>query len=127
MFRPDYPIRTPRLALRPCTLGDLDALHDIQSRPDVTRCLFFEARDRDEVRKSLRQEVAATSLDYEGANLTLAVVLPDTGTLIGDVMLLRRSQEHRQGEIGYIFHRDHGGQGYASLPGERNGQGRVDR
>lgn len=114
MLKPDYPIRTPRLALRPYTLDDLDALYDIQSRPDVTRYLLFEARDRDEVRKSLRQKVAATALDYEGANLTLAVVLPETGALIGDVMLFWRSREHRQGEIGYIFHPDQGGQGYAT-------------
>jgi RimJ/RimL family protein N-acetyltransferase len=114
MLRPDYPIRTPRLALRPYTLDDLDALYDIQSRPGVTRYLLFEARDRDEVRKSLRQKVAARALDYEGANLTLAVVLPETGALIGDVMLFWRSREHRQGEIGYIFHPDHGGRGYAT-------------
>jgi RimJ/RimL family protein N-acetyltransferase len=41
-------------------------------------------------------------------------VLPETGALIGDVMLFWRSREHREGEIGYIFHPDHGGQGYAT-------------
>src|SRR5665811_1089712 len=79
MLRPDYPIRTPRLVLRPYALGDFDALHDIQSRPGVTRYLLF-----------------------------------DTGALIGDVTLFWLSRANRQGEIGYVFHPDHSGQGYAT-------------
>jgi RimJ/RimL family protein N-acetyltransferase len=114
MLRPDYPIRTPRLTLRPYRADDLDDLYDIQSRPEVTRYLLFGARNRDEVRKSLRQRVAATELDDEGGSLILAVVLPGTGAVIGDVVLFWRSREHRQGEIGYIFHPDYGGQGYAT-------------
>ena len=114
MLRPDYPLKTPRLMLRPYTLNDLDDLYDIQSRPEVTRYLLFGARNREEVRKSLRQKVAAAVLEAEGGSLTLAVVLPEGGAVIGDVMLFWRSQEHRQGEIGYIFHPDHGGQGYAT-------------
>jgi RimJ/RimL family protein N-acetyltransferase len=114
MFRPDYPIRTPRLTLRPYTLDDLDDMYDIHSRPDVTRYLLFGPRDRDQTRISLRQKIAATALDDEGSNLTLAVVFPETGTVIGDVMLFWRSREHRQGEIGYMFHPDYGGRGYAT-------------
>jgi len=114
MLRPDYPIRTPRLVLRPYALGDFDALHDIQSRPGITRYLLFDTRDRDQVRTSLEQKVAACVLDDEGGNLTLAVVLPETGALIGDVTLFWLSRANRQGEIGYVLHPDHGGQGYAT-------------
>jgi RimJ/RimL family protein N-acetyltransferase len=114
MFRPDYPLRTARLALRPYTADDFDDLYDIQSRPDVTRYLLFGARDPQQVRKSLKEKVAATEFGEEGSNLTLAVVLPETGSVIGDVMLFCRSREHRQGEIGYIFHPHHGGKGYAT-------------
>ena len=114
MIRPDYPIRTPRLTLRPYRADDFDALYDIQSRPEVTRYLLFGARNRDEVRQSLRERVAATELDDEGGTLILAVVLPETGGVIGDVVLFWRSREHRLGEIGYIFHPDYGGQGYAT-------------
>ncbi len=39
MLKPDYPVRTPRLALRPFTAGDLDALHDFHRLPEVTRYL----------------------------------------------------------------------------------------
>ncbi len=49
MLRPTYPIETARLRLRPFTLDDLDALHAIQSRPDVARYLYWGPRSRDEV------------------------------------------------------------------------------
>ena len=114
MLKPDLPIRTERLLLRAYTLDDFDALCDIQSRPEVARYLYWGARSRDEIRHSLDQRIKATSLTGEGDHLTLAVTLPETGELLGDVLLEWTSREHRQGEIGYIFHPDHGGRGYAT-------------
>jgi RimJ/RimL family protein N-acetyltransferase len=112
MAKPDFPIRTARLTLRPCVRGDLDALYDIQSRPDVTRYLLFDARTREQVRVVLEQRIRAVGLERDALNL--AVVLSETGEFIGDVVLFLRSREHRQGEIGYVFHPDHGGHGYAT-------------
>jgi RimJ/RimL family protein N-acetyltransferase len=114
MLKPEYPIRTSRLTLRPYTPDDFDALYDIQSRPEVTRYLLYGVRDRGAVRASLEQKIAAAVLDEEGSNLTLAVVLPETGVLIGDVMLFWLSREHQQGEVGYVFHPDYGGKGFAT-------------
>ncbi len=114
MLRPAYPISTARLTLRPYTADDLDDLYDIQSRPEVTRYLLFGTRDRDEVRASLEEKIKASVLEDEGGNLTLAVVLPGSGTVIGDVTLFWTSRRHRQGEIGYAFHPDHAGKGYAT-------------
>ena len=114
MVMPEYPLRTARLALRPYAPDDLDALHDIQSRPEVTRYLLFDARNRDQARKSLAEKIQATGPDGEGGSLTLAVVLPETGDLIGEALLFFRSREHALGEIGYMFHPDHAGHGYAT-------------
>jgi RimJ/RimL family protein N-acetyltransferase len=114
MLRPDYPLTSARLMLRPYTETDFDDLYDIQSRPEVTRYLLFGTRDRDQARESLQERIQAASLENDGDNLTLAVVLPQTGTVIGEVVLFWTSREHRQGEIGYIFHPDHGGKGYAT-------------
>jgi RimJ/RimL family protein N-acetyltransferase len=110
----EHPIRTDRLLLRRFTEDDLDAVHAIQSREDVTRYLYWGPRTREQARESLRMKIASSALRDEGDDLTLAVVLPETGTVIGDVLLIWRSREHRQGEIGYIFHPDHGGHGYAT-------------
>jgi RimJ/RimL family protein N-acetyltransferase len=110
--KPDFPLRTARLILRPFVTDDLDALYDIQSRPEVTRYLLYDPRDRDQVREILEQRIQADGPERDA--VCLAVVLPDSGLLIGDIVLFLRSKEHRQGEIGYLFHPDHGGRGYAT-------------
>jgi RimJ/RimL family protein N-acetyltransferase len=114
VLRPDYPIKTDRLILRPFTPADFDALYDLQSRPEVTRYLLFDTRDHDAVKESLEQKTRAATLTEEGGNLSLAVELAETGEVIGDVILFWLSRERRQGEVGYIFHPDHGGKGYAT-------------
>ena len=48
MLRPDYPITTARLLLRPFTPDDLDALNSFQSRADVARYLYWGPRSRAE-------------------------------------------------------------------------------
>jgi RimJ/RimL family protein N-acetyltransferase len=114
VLTPGLPIKTERLLLRRYAEDDLDDLYDIQSRPDVARYLYWGPRDRDQVRDSLGKKIASNTLRAEGDDLTLAVVLPETGTVIGDVLLMWVSREYRQGEIGYIFHPGHGGHGYAT-------------
>jgi RimJ/RimL family protein N-acetyltransferase len=110
-----YPLRTARLSLRPFTNDDLDAVYDLQSRPDVTRYLLYDVRDRDQARAALQERIQARPGHNSGRLiLALAVFLPETGTVIGDVALLWHSREHRQGEIGYIIHPDHAGHGYAT-------------
>lgn len=114
MLRPDYPLETARLLLRPFTMDDLDALYAIQSRPDVSRYLYWERRDREEVREALTKKTRQTMLDSDGQGLSLAVVRRDTGALAGEVNLFWLSRVHRAGEIGYVFHPDHGGKGLAT-------------
>jgi RimJ/RimL family protein N-acetyltransferase len=114
MLRPKYPIDAGRVLLRPFVPGDLDALYDLQSRPDVTRYLYWEPRSADEVRDVIAQRAARTTLDAEGQILVLAVVLRDFGTLVGDVSLTWLSRKHAQGEIGYVMHPDHHGRGLAT-------------
>jgi RimJ/RimL family protein N-acetyltransferase len=45
MFRPDHPLETTRLTLRPFAPGDFDDLYAYQSRPDVARYLATEAAE----------------------------------------------------------------------------------
>jgi RimJ/RimL family protein N-acetyltransferase len=116
MHPPGYPLRTDRLILRPYHADDLSAVYDIQSRPEVTRYLLFDVRTLDQVRIALEERIQAGTPGHDGDRLilALAVVLPETGTVIGDVVLFRQSRQHRQGELGYIFHPDYGGKGYAT-------------
>lgn len=57
---------------------------------------------------------SGSTLEKEGDVLTLGVELISNGTLIGEVMLRWLSAKDRCGEVGYVFHPDHGGRGYAT-------------
>jgi len=114
MLRPDFPIITPRLTLRAFTSADLDELNSFQSRADVARYLYWGPRSRAESAAALAKRVHSSSLSKEGQLLAVAVELTETGQLIGDLNLEYLSSERRQGEIGFVFHPDHHGKGFAA-------------
>lgn len=113
MLRPDYPIETARLTLRPFTEDDLDALYAYQNLPEVARYLYNEPRDLAATAEVLERRVAVTALEQPGDILVLAVVLRETGELVGEVNLEWLSERHRQGEFGFVFNPAHHGNGYA--------------
>jgi RimJ/RimL family protein N-acetyltransferase len=113
-LHPEYPIVTARLRLRPLTTGDVDALLSYRGRADVCRFLPFEPMTREVLLGRLRTDMSRAALTFEGQALTLGVELAETGRLIGDVVLFFRSREHAGGELGYVFHPDVAGQGYAT-------------
>jgi len=114
MLAPGFPLRTQRLDLRPFAESDLDAMYAIHSRVDVTRYLYWDPRTRAQVREKLIERARLTRLQREGDALVLAVVLRETGELVGEVNLHWASREHHQGEVGFILHPGHRGRGYAT-------------
>ena len=109
-----FPIHTARLKLRPFTEDNFGALYAMQSRPDVTRYLYWDPRTEEEVRTSLAERRQTVHWEAQGDKLSLAVERWDTGAFVGDVMLYYSSQEHRTAEIGFVLHPDHYGQGFAA-------------
>lgn len=106
------------MLLRPYRVEDFDALYDIQSRPEVARYLYWPPRDRRGAWDALTARMAHSSWSDDGDGTVLAVVRRDTGILIGDVNLMLLSRQHRQGEIGFVFHPDHHGHGFATEAAE---------
>jgi len=113
-YYPTYPIRTERLALRPFTRGDVDAVYSYRRREDVARFLFDVPLSREECALAVQQRAGQVALVNEGDKLILGVGLDQTGTLIGEVSLIWRSVDWRQGEVGWIFDPDYQGHGYAT-------------
>jgi RimJ/RimL family protein N-acetyltransferase len=107
-------LETDRLLLRPFTPDDFEALFAMQSNPEVTRWLPWGPRDRSEVRTALEKKLQASALREEGDGVSFAVVLKSSGEVIGDGSLWLVSTEHRLAEVGYLFHPDHYGRGYAT-------------
>jgi RimJ/RimL family protein N-acetyltransferase len=107
-------METERLLLRPFQADDFDALFAIHSRPDVARYLYWEPRTDKEVRAVLEKKINGRTLGSEGDSLSFAVVLKATGGVVGDVSLSWLNVQHATGEIGFAFHPDHQGCGYAT-------------
>jgi len=114
LIRPTLPVETPRLRLRAFVEDDLDPLDAYQSRADVARYVPWAARTREQSALSLGMKMAATGIEAEGDVVSLAMELRETGAMIGDIVLIWRSEEHRTGEIGFVLHPDHHGRGLMS-------------
>lgn len=114
MLRPSYPIETDRLLLRPFNASDHAALLAIHSREEVTRFIYWDARGPGEVTRVLADKASSTALEQEGDKLELAAVLRADGTLVGDVTMMWGNAVHRCAEVGFVFHPDHQGHGYAT-------------
>jgi RimJ/RimL family protein N-acetyltransferase len=110
---PTFPIVTTRLRLRPFTRGDVDAVYAYRRLEDVARYLFDGPLTREECAEAIRQRTVQVAFEAEGDKIVLAVELPPSGQVIGEVSLIWRNAEALQGEIGWIFHPDHHGKGYA--------------
>lgn len=113
-LRPTYPVRSPRLLLRPLEERDVDALVSYRSLPEVCRYIPDEPMSKAEVLARLHGRWAQHHLDAPGQGLVLGAELAEGGDLVGDVMLYFSSEVHRSGEIGYVFDPRHSGRGYAT-------------
>jgi RimJ/RimL family protein N-acetyltransferase len=114
MLALEHPVRTERLLLRPIdAVGDVDAIHAYASREDVCRYIPWTPKTREDVVAWLpRRET--TTIPAPGAGASLAITLAGTGELVGDVILIWASEEHRTGELGYVVNPAYAGHGYAT-------------
>ena len=100
--------------LRPFEERDYDALYAIQSDAEVARWLYNEPRNHDEVREFLGRKIKGFEWREEGDWLSAAVVLRESGDVVGDLSLCWLSKEHRTAEIGFEFDPARQGHGYAT-------------
>ena len=108
-----HPYR-PEQTLRPFAAGDLEALHDLGSRPEVTRYLYWGPRSRAESEAALEAKLQRTRLVDTGDAINLAVIERANGAFVADGLLILTSDEHRGGEVGYIVHPEATGRGIAT-------------
>jgi RimJ/RimL family protein N-acetyltransferase len=113
-FAPDYPILTERLRLRPFSRGDVDAVYAYRSRADVAEYLFDRPMTHEDCAEAVGLRTGQLSFSGEGDKIVLAAERIEDGRLVGEVSLIWRSVADQQAEVGYIFHPDVHGQGYAS-------------
>jgi RimJ/RimL family protein N-acetyltransferase len=106
------PLRTPRLVLRALRPGDAAHILAYRGRADVSRFLTTDPLTADAVDLFVEERRTATRITAHDSRIFLAVQLGDQ--VIGDVSLSVGKPEHRQGEIGWVYHPRHAGHGYAT-------------
>ena len=114
MLCPEFPLGTDRLVLRPFTAGDVDDVWDYQRRPEVARHMLWAAREREQTRLVVEEMAGEVALRKARDCLSMAVFWPEIGRVVGQVELVWLSEEHHQGEVGYVFNPDHHGKGLAT-------------
>lgn len=113
-YSPTLPILTRRLCLRAFTPADVDAVFDYRRREDVTQYLTDPPMNRQRCAGIVAARMGQLDLGGEGDKIFLAVERRSDQAMLGEVTLILRDREARQGEIGYILHPRHQGQGYAT-------------
>lgn len=108
------PVDTARLRLRRFVPADADAVWAYHSRDDVCRYLLHEPWTRAEVAERVTTYAGQRRLAAAGDCLQIAVERREDGRLIGDLDFTLASAEHLTAEIGWTFHPDSHGQGYAT-------------
>ncbi|MGD0055584.1 MAG: GNAT family protein [Acidimicrobiales bacterium] len=104
---------TERLTLRPFHLDDLDDLSLLYGNAEVARYLYWGPRDRAESLATLERHLQRPEEIIDENVLPVAVVLRESGRVVGDFMLRWTRNEHRQGEVGGSLHPDVHGRGLA--------------
>ncbi|WP_207344517.1 GNAT family protein [Arthrobacter sp. E3] len=105
-----YP-RGPRLSFRDFTAGDISAVHEFASDPDLTRWSAWGPNTWEQA-ASFVADAAGEHLKEGRSAFSLAAVLE--GKVIGSVAIWTTDRDDRTGELGYTFHRSYLENGYAT-------------
>ena len=110
-WRPALPLLTERLELRVHRADDVDDMLQFRSDPEVVRYVPWPVSTRADVEEALSKRLTADTVDAPGDWLILAIVLRETGQVIGEVLLKNSGED--AAELGYALHRSFHGMGLA--------------
>jgi ribosomal-protein-alanine N-acetyltransferase len=105
-------LTTARLVLREFEEADTEAVHAYASDPETTQYMSWGPNTLDDTRAFV-EHCCATAAAVPRVDYEWAVTVP-SGVLVGGCGIGVRGGPARQGYLGYILHRDHWGQGYAT-------------
>lgn len=103
-----FKLTTPRLTIRPYTTEDFRAVHVYCSDPETVRYMTFGPNTEEETMDFLAECERHWKM-YPVKRHECAIVLTQTGTVIGGIGLF---VEQREGMLGWLLHPDYRRQGY---------------
>ncbi len=102
-------LETDRLILRPLRMGDAGDLYAYASDPEVSRHVLWDThRSLTDSRQFLR---AAIRQYRRGLPGSFAIVLKESGRMIGTIGFMWVNTDHKSAEVGYSLHRDYWNRG----------------
>lgn len=105
---------TDRLTLRLMTLNDAEAIYSYRSLPEVNTYTYTPVwASLDTAIAHVEKHVPMIANPKSGFSNWM-IVRNDTDDVVGDVFLNRDTEMKGATEIGYMFHPDHAGQGFAT-------------
>ncbi len=107
------PLRTERLILRDFEEADWEAVHIYACDPEVLRYMTWGSNSEDDTRAFIARKLEGQRQEPR-TTYDLAVVLASEARLIGSCGLVVSRPETGQGWIGYCYHRDYWGRGFAT-------------
>jgi aminoglycoside 6'-N-acetyltransferase len=105
-------VATERLLIRRYRPDDVEPLLDYYADPDVVRHLLHGPWDRAHAEEEVAKRIGETGI--RGPGTAWAVVVEREGLVIGDVAIWADDATGRRGEVGWVFHPAHSGQGFAT-------------
>jgi aminoglycoside 6'-N-acetyltransferase len=106
------PLTTGRLTLRLYRPEDLEPVLAYYGDPEVARYLLDEPWTREDAEPQIGRRIARSGISEPGS--ALAVVVEHEGTVVGDVALWTTGDTVSRGEVGWVLHPAHTGQGFAA-------------
>jgi len=107
------PIDVDELTLRRVKYTDGADLFEIYSNPEVAHYQFFEPWTPEQVEQLVYSQSDVFAGD-PGVPFVLVAVIRANNKVIGDCQITINSVEDQQGEIGFTFHPEFTGQGFAT-------------
>lgn len=105
---------TDRLRLRPMTLDDAEAVFAYRSIPEVNTYTYTPIWTTLAEAENHVEKLVPRINDPESGFGKWMIELQDSGQIIGDVFLGKHEELQGSYEIGYMFHPDFYGQGFAT-------------
>ncbi len=106
------PLTTGRLTLRLYRPEDLAPSLEYYGDPEVARYLLEDAWTPEDAESRIAKRIARSGIDEPGSALALVVEHEDV--VVGDVALWTTGDTVSRGEVGWVFHPEHTGQGFAT-------------
>lgn len=105
-------VETRRLLLRPLRSDDAPGMYAIYSDPQTMR--YWSAQVVGNLEAAANMVREDLRLQMDGTAAFWAVVLPQTGRVIGKFSLFSINPDNRRAEVGYVLNRQFWGKGYGT-------------